>query len=471
MQLAFDFNDEKGIVDEKKTERDNNTKSKKEEVSKKSEEVNLPVTIYGGPYTFSVSNNEKEVMNLQELKSEVLRHYPELDKIKVSLSKKAYGCEMSLSFEKADAKKMKEASIRSVKLGDQINMAMPYMMDGKEAATTFYREYPEYIGCSFQVVKEHSTMIPILEQKKEKRLYLTPINIGYTHNDFEIIHFEGTEAVSEKEILQVYTKKHPESSDGTLYYAKEEQLLIPLLEKPLKVDDKTLICAPITVKTGAYDIVFTDEDFGKEKVTLEEIRKALEEQFSEYSKERTEMQYDNNHTVVAILRGSKKGVTITPRKEGFEYHCEDGVVTEKHPYGSFKLKKMLTFSVNGRKIPIDLYYKALELFRETPTLERAVQIFQGPEGFFLYVPNQTVTEDSVRFKRSQALEEKNTLVMEIHSHGKFSAIFSAVDDQDEKGTRLYMVIGNLDANFPSIDLRAGMNGTFTYLKMEDVFEI
>ena len=61
--------------------------------------------------------------------------------------------------------------------------------------------------------------------------------------------------------------------------------------------------------------------------------------------------------------------------------------------------------------------------------------------------------------------------MEVHSHASMPAFFSIIDNQDEKGIRLYMVLGNLDKKAFSYVLRAGLAGVYGKLKLEDVFEL
>jgi PRTRC genetic system protein A len=55
----------------------------------------------------------------------------------------------------------------------------------------------------------------------------------------------------------------------------------------------------------------------------------------------------------------------------------------------------------------------------------------------------------------------NTLV-EVHSHHRMSAFFSATDTADEQGFRLYAVLGKLapDAYLPEIRVRVGVYGHF-----------
>lgn len=66
-------------------------------------------------------------------------------------------------------------------------------------------------------------------------------------------------------------------------------------------------------------------------------------------------------------------------------------------------------------------------------------------------------------------EQEKVLVMDIHSHGRFHAFFSSVDNHDEKGVRLYMVIGNLDRHKHTYALRAGMAGSFGTLDLSEIF--
>lgn len=468
MQFTFDFEEQK-IVEEDKNKKPIKEAQIKKNDQKKSEEIELPVTIFGGPYTFEVLEKPgiKKITN-KELKAEVLKRFPELDKC-FKLGKMEKGYKLILSFEKS---KLNQKEIKSIRLGNQIDFVLPYMMNAKEAAKSFYQEYPEYIGCSFHVVEKYYLMVPFVTSINEKRKYPNPVKIGFDHNSYETLEFDDKSEVSVKEIFNRYAGLHPEYAEGSAYYAESENLIIPLMKEDLKGNSSSLlICTPITVKTGAYDIIFTSDDFGKEKVTLEEIRKGLEKQFSEYSKERTSMEYDENHSVIAILRGSKKGVKIIPRKEGYGFDKrDDGVTIEKQPYGVFQKKESIAFTFTGPKIPIQLLYDIIDIFKTVPDIERSVQLFLKPDGtYFLYEPEQTATRSSIYIVRNHEMEDKYIFVMDIHSHGIHPAFFSDTDNHDEKGTRLYMVIGNLNSNIQSIAIRAGLNGEFCQLAVTDVF--
>lgn len=53
--------------------------------------------------------------------------------------------------------------------------------------------------------------------------------------------------------------------------------------------------------------------------------------------------------------------------------------------------------------------------------------------------------------------DTSDLILELHSHGRMGAFFSAVDDKDEVGMRWYGVIGRLDTK-PEMVLRLGVYG-------------
>lgn len=70
--------------------------------------------------------------------------------------------------------------------------------------------------------------------------------------------------------------------------------------------------------------------------------------------------------------------------------------------------------------------------------------------------------------------EANMLgVLETHSHNVMPAFWSSEDDRNERGSiiRWYLVVGNLDLEKPSIEVRLNYNGNFLLNKsVSDVFE-
>ncbi len=86
-------------------------------------------------------------------------------------------------------------------------------------------------------------------------------------------------------------------------------------------------------------------------------------------------------------------------------------------------------------------------------------------GYRLVTPPQHGHSASVKY-----MPVPNTLV-DIHSHGEMSAFFSSIDDQDEQGMGIYVVVGELQEHIPVALLRIGIYGYFKELNWEDVFEL
>jgi len=94
------------------------------------------------------------------------------------------------------------------------------------------------------------------------------------------------------------------------------------------------------------------------------------------------------------------------------------------------------------------------------------------EQFVVHIPPQEVSKARVNADLSQGgLDETRYIhYMDIHSHNSMAAKFSPVDDQDERATRLYAVLGRLDKFFPEITVRMSCGGIYCELDPALVFE-
>ena len=185
--------------------------------------------------------------------------------------------------------------------------------------------------------------------------------------------------------------------------------------------------------------------------------------------------------VIPILKSSRKGLIVHNTRTAWEHIEEFDKQGNKwrkevRPYGVFKRnesqKGALSFQLTAPKIPGEFLDQIVIRFRKDPSKEAAFQIFYDIETqeYELYEPVQKRSKTSVHFIRNHRLETEKTLMMDIHSHGMMEAFFSGIDDRDEKGVQLYMVLGNLNCSSPSLKLRAGMAGHFLNLSLHDVFE-
>jgi PRTRC genetic system protein A len=114
------------------------------------------------------------------------------------------------------------------------------------------------------------------------------------------------------------------------------------------------------------------------------------------------------------------------------------------------------------KIPRSLYELALSILLGDRYHERYLAVTWEGE-YRLRVPPQDRDSCGVEY------EVLPNTVLDIHSHGTMSAFFSATDDRDEQGLRLYMVVGRLDTLLPEVEIRVGVYGYFAQVKREEVF--
>lgn len=119
-------------------------------------------------------------------------------------------------------------------------------------------------------------------------------------------------------------------------------------------------------------------------------------------------------------------------------------------------------SLTYGKIPKHFFDLALDTFLADPDNEHYVAVI-GSDGYRFYVPVQDGGGGSVVY------EVGESVVLDLHSHGHMGACFSPQDDQDEKGLKLFAVVGKLNAT-PVVRLRIGVYGYFNPLAWGDVFD-
>ena len=115
-------------------------------------------------------------------------------------------------------------------------------------------------------------------------------------------------------------------------------------------------------------------------------------------------------------------------------------------------------------IPACLFELGLGWMLAAPGTERFFAVRWDGDAYRLVVPPQEGTGSSL------AYEPPAGVVAEFHSHGKHSAFFSATDDRDEQGFRVYGVVGRLHDPLPELTLRVGVYGHFVPLGWSQVFD-
>ena len=134
------------------------------------------------------------------------------------------------------------------------------------------------------------------------------------------------------------------------------------------------------------------------------------------------------------------------------------------------------FQMAVPKIPMQLLLFIWDFFArlsESYALEALVHILYDTKRnkYTVRIPKQKLTHTSVDSVMEEDYPEHLIHVMDIHSHNTMPAEFSPVDDEDEKPTRLYAVMGRLDKVLPDITVRASCGGKFIPVEPADVFDI
>ena len=115
-------------------------------------------------------------------------------------------------------------------------------------------------------------------------------------------------------------------------------------------------------------------------------------------------------------------------------------------------------------IPTHLFELGLAWLLAAPDTERFFAIRWDGDAYRLVIPPQTGTSSSLTYQPPQGV------IAEFHSHGSHRAFFSATDDRDEQGFRIYGVVGRLHDPLPELTLRVGIYGHFAPLHWSQVFD-
>lgn len=176
--------------------------------------------------------------------------------------------------------------------------------------------------------------------------------------------------------------------------------------------------------------------------------------------------------------GSSKAIVLLPSSDGRVYQMR------KTPVGTFTAQAgnlpefpevKPGFQMGLPKIPMHLLMFIWDFFAklsERYELEALVHILYDMHSkeYTVRVPKQKLTHVSVDSVLEEGYPDHLIHVMDIHSHNTMPAKFSAVDDADEKPTRLYAVMGMLHRAFPDICVRASCAGHFIPVDPIDVFD-
>ena len=180
-------------------------------------------------------------------------------------------------------------------------------------------------------------------------------------------------------------------------------------------------------------------------------------------------------------RASDKAICTIPGGDGRVYELR------KNELGEFIAPKDSVIDLGSVRagftpalplVPMELLAQIISFFRCCMTgpeeFEALAHILwdKQEQEFVVRVPEQTVTKAHIdaELSRDDLPEERYLHYIDIHSHNSMEAKFSSVDDNDERATRIYIVVGRLDKFFPDITVRMSCGGTYLTLPPGCVLE-
>ncbi len=269
-------------------------------------------------------------------------------------------------------------------------------------------------------------------------------------------------------------------------------------ETKKKVEKKYKLPLSLFVVTWGANYNLTPDMFeGKEKVTIDEIKKVMaskERMFADSSR-KMDTYYDeaNNKISVMFISGTKGCELIRSAEELAHaktlpyydgHYCEgkESFRMRVMPHGIFYTftERCLPFKVGfERRAPLipkaildgvksffrkDLSKEACcRIYYDTTTGEYSIQEAKGSytKAFadYLYEADEDV------------MKGKKIHVMDIHSHNTMPAYFSSIDNRDDIYPGVFAVFGNLDKEEPSVKIRVGADGLFEEMEVSDFFEL
>ena len=176
---------------------------------------------------------------------------------------------------------------------------------------------------------------------------------------------------------------------------------------------------------------------------------------------------------------SKKIISIVPSRDGRVYeirNTEIGLFVTRTKEVEELDSIVPCFRMRLPKIPKDMLQQIVTFFRSFIQKGRIVEAMVNllwdrlDEKYFIHIPEQVVSKTTVNALPYELDDARFLHVADIHSHNTMSAKFSSTDNEDEKATRLYIVIGKLDRYFPEISIRISNGGKFHEIHPSDVLE-
>ncbi|MCU4862811.1 Mov34/MPN/PAD-1 family protein [Bacillus cereus] len=197
------------------------------------------------------------------------------------------------------------------------------------------------------------------------------------------------------------------------------------------------------------------------KIEAEDIRVKLEHRYPSFVKGLTVIKYDEDtNALIPILTVGAKGASIV-----------EGQSISDCPFSflSTWLNHFLPGDFIPRTLLMDFIIIAQAISRKCDCELHADIYFNKERGYFMDFPRQQVATEIVIPETNIEMQSIAMKVMEIHSHHRFSAEPSDLDDQSERAPILYAIVGRIEDVFPELRVRTCIDGKFHSINPNFIF--
>ena len=236
-------------------------------------------------------------------------------------------------------------------------------------------------------------------------------------------------------------------------------------------------------------IISMKEMIERSREFLDALKKTKDKDPCCYVKPKVEMKtkgnaaYKGKFGTLEEARTSDKVICLIPGNDGhiYEMHkTEQGeFIAPKHKIIDFQAVAA-GFTPALPLIPLSLMRQIIAFFRSFMAehgqeYEALVLIYwdKWKEEYLAYVPKQNVSKAGIHASlQENPYDDESRYIhyADIHSHNSMEAFFSSIDDADERGTGIYMVLGHLDHFYPEIEARICCGGSFVDIDPGTVVE-
>lgn len=196
------------------------------------------------------------------------------------------------------------------------------------------------------------------------------------------------------------------------------------------------------------------------KIEAEDIRVKLEHRYPSFVKGLTVIKFDEGtNALLPILTVGAKGASTV---EG------QSISDCPFSFGAWR-KHFLPGDFIPRILLMDFIIIAQAISRKRDCELHADIYFNKERGYFMDFPPQQVATEIVIPETNIEMQSIAMKVMEIHSHHRFSAEPSDLDDQSERAPILYAIVGRIEDVFPELRVRTCINGEFHSINSNFIF--